>query len=145
MIKIIIIIQMEAFIGIWGDLLSLQVPGTFKSILGDFNNTVVCMVSILTLISNSGCHNSKWPMFTSLYWYYRQLYVIQPFQISSKIQVYDYLSDFFSFHCGPPEQRNPSDDKFFFFLLINTKPGLLVGIRWPICIGKFQRILWVIF
>ena len=67
--------------------------------------------------------------------------------------------------CGPPEQQNPLDIKFvgggvylfvsflfgfglfvcFFFLLINTRSGILTGIRWSVCISKSQRRFCVLF
>ena len=34
---------------------------------------------------------------------------------------------------------------FFILLLIKTKCGFLVGIRWPICISRSQRILSILF
>ena len=51
-----------------------------------------------------------------------------------------YNIHFFSL-CGSSERQNLRDDKFFFFLLINTWSGLLTGIRWSACISKSKRIL----
>ena len=49
------------------------------------------------------------------------------------------------FLCGLPEWQKSTWQKVLFYLLINTRPGLLTGIRGFICISKFQRILYVSF
>ena len=41
---------------------------------------------------------------------------------------------------GSPEWKHPVDGEFFFFLLINTWSGLLVGIKWSVCTSKFDII-----
>ena len=58
-----------------------------------------------------------------------------------------YLSIFsHSFRCGQPGQQNRQFCKFsFFFLLIIISSGLLVGIRWFVCMLKSHRSLCVSF
>ena len=53
---------------------------------------------------------------------------------------------FFSFSLsGPLERYNRPDEKFFFLLIVDTRFGLLIRIRWSVCIWKPQNILYVSF
>ena len=65
-----------------------------------------------------------------------------PWQRSKYLSLFSLLS--FS-RCPPLEQQNPLDDKFSFFLLINSRFSLLANIWWSVCISKTRRILCILF
>ena len=110
------------------------------SILADFNNIVVWMVSAYPLISEPlGIIPSA------------QITIGITFTFHSFVVLKSSLSICLSFHflwcsfCGLPRWQSPWFNQFSFFLLTIMRSGLLAGIRWSIWISKSQRILCVSF
>ena len=53
-----------------------------------------------------------------------------------------YLSFFSLSFCGPPGQQSRQFCRFYFYLLIIMRSGLLAGIRWSVCMLKSHRSLY---
>ena len=124
---------------------SPQFSWTLLSILADFNNTVVYMVSILPLFSNS---SHFFPSFWRLFQVYQLQLVASLLLCSNNIfscqarskHLYIFL---FSFLFTLKSVRTAKSIWWqgLFPLLINTGFVLHSRIRWSVCILKFQRIL----
>ena len=131
---------------------SPQVSRTLLSILADFTNAVVWMVSTRppTSKSSSSFNNPlvtmpKAPITIGII----VTFMFHSFfQFSSKVEVLIFLFTFFQFYSVVSRDRkvdNFADFLFFFFLLIIIRSGLLVEIRWSVCISKSHRSLYLSF
>ena len=76
-------------------------------------------------------------------WNYFFLHVPELFEFSCNVQVFLYILFSFIFRLVVHRNRNIHKMANFFFLLINTRSGLLAWLRWCVCISKSHRILWV--
>ena len=102
-----------------------QISRALLSILTDLKNSVICMVSIFSLISNSSSLFSRsiWRPFQAIphNWHYCHLRVPHFFSLFfNTLTMFKYLSVFASFYftfCAQPEQQNPLDYKLFSFLV----------------------------
>ena len=137
------------FIGVWVTAGLLRSPHVFFSILANFNNVVIQMVSIHPLIFNSSNPLSK------------PLKTVPSTPVPSAITVTFMFHNFFSslakskylslfslslfFTLWSAWTAKSTIQQVLFFLLISTRSGLLVGIRWSVCFSKFQRLLWISF
>ena len=82
---------------------------------------------------------------TNYNWYHRHFHVPYFFQFPSKVQVFIFLSPFFSILlCGLQGRQNPQFGRFP-FLLIFSGSGRLTEMRWPVCISKSRKGLCVSF
>ena len=125
------------------------VSRTFQSILTNFSCAVVGMVSILRQISSS---LSLFSMFLGIV--PRALTIIGTIVISmlhrlfcslARSGYFPSLSVYFTLNISFTGMVKFTSQWFFFFLLNITRSGLFAGIRWSICISKFQKILYLIF
>ena len=123
---------------------------TILSILVNLSKTLVWVVLILTLISISYSPFSK--LLGTVRAHQLQLVLLwlscsTAFSVLWQCPGIYILFRFLLFSLwGPPEWHNQQDSKLSFFLfVISTKSGLLAGIRWSVCISKYQRILCVSF
>ena len=132
---------------------SPQVFRTLLNILADLINTVVWVVSTRPLISNSSSS------FT------RSLRIVQSAPVTIDIMltfmfhsVLSSLAKSWNLYFFPLSLVVCRDGKvhylvvflfffffFFFFLSTITWSGRLARIRWPVCISKSQRILYISF
>ena len=121
---------------------SPQISRTLLNILADLNNAVVWIVTTLLLISKSSSP------FTSF------LRIVPTALITIGITVTFMFHSFFNsqarskyltfFQFYSLVKQNPHFHQFFFVLII-TRSGRLVEIRWSVCISKPQRSLCVSF
>ena len=110
---------------------SLQVSRTLLSILAVLNNTVVWMVSTCPPTSKSSSA-------------FNHPLVKAPISISTVVTFM-----FHRFFLIPKQGRQQIANFllffFFFLLLIIIRSGLLVEIRWSVCMLKSHNSLWVSF
>ena len=106
-----------------------QVSRTFLSILADFNNAVVWMVSTRPLIS----------MFSSPF--INPLMTVSRTPITIRINV-TYMFNFTLWSAGTAKLTIL---QILFFLLIIIRSGRLADIRWSVCMSNSQRSLSVSF
>ena len=110
---------------------------------------MVCMVSILPLISSSSnlffltfedcSKRAKYKLVSPL------SSCFTAFHLSGKIQVFVYLFSFFIFLLWSSRTAKFTRRPVLFFLLINSRSGLLTRVEWSVYISKSQRILCLIF
>ena len=132
------------------DCKSPQVFRTLLSILTVLNIAVVCMVSTRppTSKSSSPFNNlftvPKAPITIGIIVTFM---VHSFFQFPSKTQVLILLFTFFQFYSvvSQDSKVNNFANFLFFLLLIIIRSGLLTKIRWPVCMSKSRRSLWVSF
>ena len=101
------------------------------------------MVSIRPLISVppvsvqrfSDCTKS-----TNYGWYHRHFYVPQFFQFPSKVKIFILLFVFFQFYTVVSRNSKVNNSLFCWLSL-----GLVVQIRWSVCISESKRSLCVLF
>ena len=122
---------------------------SFYSILVDLSNAVVWMVLVLPMISSSSSTFSK-PLGTVLSTpaTIDMVVTFMFYNVFSSLARSKYLSLFlFSliFTQWSAGWQSSQFSRFSFFLLIITRSGLLVGIRWSVCISKSKRILCILF
>ena len=128
---------------------SPQISRTLLSILADLNNAVIWIVLILPQISNSAIlfskslrANSSAPTKTDI----TVIFLFLSFFSSQARSKYLFiLSLSFIFILWSAWTRKSIDDKFIFFLEINTKSDCLIKIGWFIYISKSQRISCISF
>ena len=125
---------------------SPQVSRTLLGILDDLSNTVVWMVSILLLISSSLSFSFK-AFGTVLRAPIKIRITVTLNSLFSSLASSNYLFIFlFSLIFTQCSGRSKSPwYQILFFLLLNTRFDLQVGIRWSICISKSKRILCIWF
>ena len=146
-ITIIIIIIREFFTSALAGGLSLdfkwqQVFRTLPSILADFNNSVVWMVSTRPFISNSSSSfiNPLVTITIDINVTFHSFF----FQFSRKIQVFIFLFTFFQFYFVVSlDNKVHNFASSLFFVWIILRSGRLAEIRWSVCTLKFQMSLCV--
>ena len=128
---------------------SPQLSWTLLSILAEFNNAVVWMVSSHPLISQSSSPSTN-PFgdcteCTNYDWYHHHFHVPHFLQLSCKVQVFISLFAFFQFYFVVCQDGKVHYSAGPLFLLIITRSGYLAKIKWSICITKSQGSLCVSF
>ena len=129
-----------------------QVSRTLLSILANFSNAVVWMVSTRPLIFKSSSPFTK-PLVTVPR---DRLQLVKTslscstffFQFPSKVLVLIFLFTFFQFYAVVSRDSKFGKLSFFFFfflMIIITRSDRLAEIRWSVCISKSQRSLCVFF
>ena len=80
--------------------------------------------------------DTHWRSLTLLQRFSRCIQPTEPYWQGSCIcSVFRFFGGFFTLH-GLPEQNNPPDDAFFYFILITCMYGLQSGICQAVCISK---------
>ena len=120
---------------------STQVSRTLLSILTDLNWSVVWMIKIFPLISNSSSHSSR-PLGTvpstpitigiTVTFMFHSLF--SSLTRSKYLSVFSFSLIYTLWSAGTTKS---TWWQVIFFSLSNTKSGLLVGIQWSVCISKF--------
>ena len=128
---------------------SHHVSRTLQSILVVLNNVVVWMVSTRPPTSKSSCPFNN-PLMTVpkapitigviVTFIFRNI-----FNSLARSKYLSFFSLSFSFILWSQGQQSPQFCKFSFFLLIIIRSGLLVDIRWSVCMSKSHRSLCVSF
>ena len=122
---------------------------TLLSILADFTNAVVLMFSILLPISNSSSLFSNSLRTVSIAPSTVRVTVTflshfkKSFLVRRKWSTI-FLISFIFILCSVGTAHSSRWHVLFFVLLINTRSGLLIGLRESVCISKSQRILCLI-